>query len=201
MLKHSFIKPEVSIYSQEDNSTILLKDDVIGNLSINDEKTNSYDTIIKGVIKNLSVDDSTIYYYAASPCDYRSSYSGSGMPFHSKEQAFYSTPNIGTIKLIGNEFTIKLLKPNSYYDKLNEPVINPYVIIYFYCNKVKKETKIEFKDRIPFRDIRFDARHTDVMFYNNQNLEVRTQEQILIDSRYPDKNEMPSNFWSSKPAM
>ena len=40
------------------------------------------------------------------------------------------------------------------------------------------------------------------MFYHCGNsLPVRTQEQVLRDSGYPEDNRMPDNFWGLKPPM
>jgi len=37
------------------------------------------------------------------------------------------------------------------------------------------------------------------MFYCNNNLPVRTQYQILVDSAYPTVNNVPKNFWGTMP--
>ncbi len=160
----------------------------------------SFDTIIEGIIHS-NVDNNKIFYYAAAPADYRTTFTGSGLPFHSKSQAFYGTPNIGNQNLVQNKFSIKLQKPNAYYDNLAGPIIEPCLYIYYFNNNIKKEITVSLKEKIPYRDIRFtDYRHS-VEFYNNQNLPVRTQEQILLDSKYPDTNIMSSNFWGLKPPM
>jgi hypothetical protein len=42
----------------------------------------------------------------------------------------------------------------------------------------------------------------DAMFYKyGWLMPVRTQEQILRDSAYPDENKMASNFWGLKPPL
>jgi hypothetical protein len=159
-----------------------------------------FDTLLEGIIPD-NIDNNRIFYYAASPADYRTTFTGSGLPFHSKSQAFYETPNIGNQQLIQNKFSIKLQKPNAYYDNLAGPIVDPCLYLYYFINNIKKEMMIPLKERIPFRDIRFtDYRH-NVEFYNNQNLPIRTQEQVLLDSKYPQTNSMPDNFWGSKPAM
>ena len=58
---------------------------------------------------------------------------------------------------------------------------------------------------IPFRMLTYQQTPVTVSrdspnFYNGGfNLPVRTQEQILRDSAYPDKNTMPKNFWGLRP--
>ena len=162
------------------------------------------DIIIEGVLTE-STDDNKVYYIAAAPPDYRQSFTGSGLPFHSEEQAYDNTPNIGQQYLLNNKYSIKIKKPNAYHNSLDGVIVKPHVIIYFYKNKEKKEIKLDIPDRIPFRDIRYHGGEktyrNNVDFYYNPNLPIRTQEQILIDSQYPAIDMMPANFWGYKPPL
>ena len=161
------------------------------------------DIQIDGFINDI-VDNNKIYYIAAAPADYRGSFSGSGLPFYSKEQAYYNTPNTGNKLLNENKYTIKLVYPNAYYDSLDGPIIYPHIKIYYYVKGVQKNIDLKLQNRIPFRDIRFygDGNYRqNVNFYNNPDLPIRSQESILISARYPETNTVPPNFWGYKPAL
>jgi hypothetical protein len=57
-------------------------------------------------------------------------------------------------------------------------------------------------DGIPFRSL-VDTKKRDwnsgPLFYCNNNLPVRSQYQILLDSGYPAVNKVPDNFWGLMP--
>ena len=55
--------------------------------------------------------------------------------------------------------------------------------------------KIELDNFIPYRTLSMVRKN--VMFYNNPNLPVRTQAQILEDSKYDGK--LAPNFWGLRP--
>lgn len=162
------------------------------------------DIQIDGVI-NEQIDNNKLYYIAAAPADYRGSFSGSGMPFYNEKQAYDNTPNVGN-QIVTKEgaYSIKLVYPNAYYNSLEGPIVNPHIKIYFYIKGIQKNIILNFKNRIPFRDIRFygDGNYRkNVNFYNNTNLPVRSQEDILISAQYPSTNTVPPNFWGYKPAL
>jgi hypothetical protein len=161
------------------------------------------DIQVDGYIKDI-VDNNKIYYIAPSPADFRDAYSGSGFPFHNRKQAFDGTPNHGCQYLKdGNKFSIKLIKPNAYYDNLGSEIIYPHVTIYYDSNGIEKNMNIKLKDRISYRHIRYSDINSkvNVSFYDNQNLPIRSQEKILIDSGYPIQNIVPKNYWGLKPAL
>ena len=63
---------------------------------------------------------------------------------------------------------------------------------------------IRLGNGIPFRTLTWPSLRNwnkGPLFYENKDLPVRTQYQILVDSAYPDKNVMPSNFWGKKPPV
>jgi hypothetical protein len=192
-----------------------IKSDKINNANISSISKTSLWTIknigknyiqIDGIIED-TVDNNIIYYIAPCPSDRHNSFSGSGLPFYNKSQAFENTPNNGKLNLKeNNSFLIKVIKPNSYYDNVGNNFIEPELTIYYYNNKNKKELKINLKNRIPFRHLEYndinshDSTANNIMFYENINLPVRTQEQILYDSQYPNNYLIPANYWGLKPS-
>ena len=67
---------------------------------------------------------------------------------------------------------------------------------------------IQIDEGVPFRTLTYPAppsnnpRDSPMFYYCNKNkLPVRTQEQVLLDSGYPEVNDMPNNFWGLKPPL
>ena len=152
------------------------------------------------------VDDGVIQYLAAAPPDYKTSYSGSGLPFHSYEQAFHNTPNKGSVVLSGNEANISLVYPNSFYMALGTVIVPPTVYLFYTSGGIQKEKAIKLSDGVPYRLLSYPMKFTkareNVMFYDGiWQLPVRTQEEILRDAGFPAKNKMANNFWGLKPPV
>lgn len=170
----------------------------------------SYDheLLLKGRI-NVELQDNVVYYIAASPPDYRFSFSGSGLPYASQVQAFENTPNIGKVVLNNGEFEIKLMTPNSYYVGLGTVYISPRIYLEFFTkNGEKKNVSIVLSKGIPYRSLTHPGvgqetkAKANVTFFESQfYLPIRSQEQILYDSAYPAQNKMHPNFWGLKPPM
>lgn len=158
---------------------------------------NDFDIVIDGTITD-KITNPYISYVAPAPCETMTSFSGSGLPYPTKQQAFYNTPNIGKIKLNGNKFTIKLLRPNSYYLDFNT-LKKPHVQFVYNTNSV---IDIDLSNEaIAYRSLQYPELRTKTKeeFYNRK-LPVRSQEKILRDSAYDDRKES-KDFWGLKPPM
>ena len=71
-----------------------------------------------------------IRFVAAAPADLRLSYSGSGLPFASSEQAFDGTPNQGELQTNSDgSFEFQIWSPNSYYTCQGVNLIDPHVTL------------------------------------------------------------------------
>ncbi len=142
------------------------------------ENINIYiDCIIKDEMLNNEV-----YYYAANTPDRLTNFSGSGLPFPSREVAFEGSPNIGR-KLINNEtkqFRLELLRPNTYYDE-NYELVEPEVIIkYVLKNNKTRVLNIPIDNKIPFRSLLQNKNKKEI------NKIIETQEKKLLKNQYPD---------------
>ena len=172
-----------------------------GHIAFTDDNT---DLFIIGTFTDIA-DNNEIYFIAANPPDYRQSFYGSGLPYHNKQQAFQNTPNKFTVILDKNKkFNVKMLMPNSFYDKLGEIFNVPHVIMSYRKNNKDIEQIIKLDNGIPYRTLTYpDARtilRKSPSFYENNHLPIRSQEQILIDSGFnSDKND--KSFWGLKPPM
>lgn len=170
------------------------------------KEINRNDLKIKGHIEDF-VKDKKIYYIAAAPADYRSSFTGSGLPFYNQIQAFENTPNIGEIHLDEhNSFEIDLMTPNSYMVGLGSVTILPTLYIeYLNKNDISKVITIKVSNGIPYRSLTYPLQprpRTGPEFYDSQfYLPVRSQEKILMNAGYPKRNIMSNNFWSLKPPL
>lgn len=90
-------------------------------------RENNY-MIIKGSLKNPSKFTKKLI-VAPNPPDYRTSYSGSALPFPCQEIAFEKTKNFYEIKDNG-VIDVKFLYPNSYYNpEGTHKVTSPFVLI------------------------------------------------------------------------
>lgn len=162
--------------------------------------------VVRGYEKNID-SKSTIIYWAANPPTYNGSYAGSALPFPNAEIAYQNTINKGTVKTIGGHYEFKIRFPNAYYVNMGTDYIEPCVHIKI-CqthgeNKIKT---IKLGNSIPFRLISYPngekgtiARNSNAFYDGRDNLPIRTQEQILRDSGFPEDNKVSKNFWGLVP--
>lgn len=157
------------------------------------------DFIVNGKFSE-EVDGNIVEYIAASPADYRTSFSGSGLPYSNKSQAYQNTPNSGTatVEKESKMFSIKISRPNAYYE--SDALISPYLLLLYTKNGQEKTLKIQLGDTLfPYRALKREEGY-DEMFYSVDDREVRSQEKILRQSSYDASTESKSfGFWGSKP--
>ena len=150
--------------------------------------------------------ENEIYYIAGSPPDFRTTYTGSALPFANENQAFDNTPNKGKVNIQNGIFKITIMYPNSYMVGLGTVTVPPYIHLqYKLLNGELRNITVKISDGIPYRSLTYSTigcPRKDATFYSNHHcLPVRTQEQVLRDSGFPSVNKMPSNFWGLKPSM
>lgn len=156
-----------------------------------------YNIIINGTITDRITHDS-VYFLAPAPPDTKTSFSGSGLPYATKAQAFYNTPNQGVVKLSNDKFTLRLLRPNSYYENFNEIKL-PHVSITY--NKNKTFNVVLPSEKITYRSLQYPKLRTvqKEMFYARKQ-PIRSQERILRDSEYDNRTEH-KDFWGLRPPV
>ncbi len=158
---------------------------------------------VKGKISSNSGKKLKLLYYASNPSTYNGSYSGSGLPFPNKQVAFENSPNQGAVLTNKDgSFEIKVKYPNSYYIDLGRTYVQPVVYIKV-CGQKKVHT-IKLGNGIPFRSLCHPLQRKGPSFYENDGRNIlppRTQEQLLRDKSYPNKNIMPKNFWGKSIAQ
>lgn len=162
--------------------------------------------LVKGYVQTLE-SDPTVMFWAANPATYGSSYTGSGIPYPNPVIAFENTPNRGAVKTKGGHFQFRIRFPNSYYTGLGMKAIQPSVHVKV-CEKngSGKIHTIKLGNGIPFRGLTYPSsgknirqRESSLFYKGRDQLPVRTQEQILRDSGFPETNIMPKNFWGKTP--
>jgi len=162
--------------------------------------------VVKGSVPTKT-NDATLLFWAANPADYLTSFSGSGLPFPNAEIAYENTTNKGATKISGGVYQFRVRFPNAYYSGLGSVYVEPCVHIKV-CEEGgdNKIYTVNLSNGIPFRSLTYPptqpgtAPRTSPLFYAGRDeLPMRTQEQILRDSGYPEKNTMPQNFWGLKP--
>lgn len=162
------------------------------------------DLIVNGNIKTNS-SNTKLYFWAAAPPTFGTSYSGSGMPYPSPEVAYDRTPNKGVVSVVNGQFSINMKYPNAYYTGLGSLYIPPHVNFKI-CEDGKSDSyfSVQIDDGIPFRMLTYPAPPTkkprvSPLFYMEPGYGARTQEKILRVSGYPETNTMPDNFWGERP--
>lgn len=176
------------------------------NLKIkNNNVNNSF--LISGNVSGHSNSEIFIKYSASNPPTYNSNFSGSGLPFPNETVAFENTPNMGVVQVVNGQFSFSLRYPNSYYINLGSVYVPPQVRLML-VNKDNKQMEsiktVNLGEGIPFRTLTWPNQrdwNKGSLFYKNDDLPVRTQYQILLDSAYPSTNKIPGNFWGLKPSM
>ena len=146
-----------------------------------------------------------VKYWASSPPTYSLSFSGSGLPYPNEEVAMEKSPNQGVAEVKHGGFQFPLEYPNSYYDQSLRKVVPPQVKFCYVDQNGENRGDVyvaNLGDGIPYRSL-VDTKKRDwnsgPLFYCNNNLPVRSQYQILVDSGYPAVNKVPDNFWGLMP--
>ena len=161
---------------------------------------------ISGTVRNAE-HKSYIIFWAANPPDYRTSYSGSGLPYPNSEVAYEKSPNRGVVDIQSDgSFQFHLKYPSGYYTGLGTVYMQPHIFIQINSpTTIGKPTGVRVGEGTPFRLLTYPpipetAPRCSPMFYAaGETQPVRTQEQILRDSGYPKTNHMPNNFWGLTP--
>lgn len=180
-------------------------------INIMNNQDNSF--ILNGVLKENLLEKSLnrklfIRWWAANTPTFNSNFSGSGLPFPNEEIAFENSHNVGTSNISKGNFSISMRYPNSYYINMGTTYIHPEVQIQVFDTNTKKSVSeiqhINLGEGIPFRTLTYPYQRDwsdGPLFYKStsQNSNVRSQEQILLDSAYPSVNKMPKNFWGKTP--
>jgi hypothetical protein len=164
---------------------------------------------LEGVLKSGNP-NANITYFAANPPKMDSlSFSSRGLPFPNPDVAFHNTNNVGRVQAKNGKFTININYPNAYYVGMGSLYIPPHIHLKI-CepgNEDKLES-IKIGEGIPYRTLTHPAPpslnfRVSPLFYNNPDLPVRSQEQILRDSAYPEfkaiPDKIPDNFWGLRP--
>ena len=164
------------------------------------------DIMVKGRVKqtgNLPLNGKMIY-WAPAPPDYRSSMSGSGLPFSNYNSAYENTHNKGMVQLTNGQFNFKIYYPNAYYAELGTKYIAPQIMFKVCTDGIGQGAPIhaiQLDNGIPYRMLSYPKNY-GVLFYDGlDKLPIRSQETIIRDSAYPSKNIMPANHWGLKPPM
>jgi hypothetical protein len=146
-----------------------------------------------------------VKYVAPNPPTYLTSFSGSGLPYPNETIAFDNTPNKGVVEVINGHFSLTLKYPNSYYNNMGTVYVQPnvkLVVVNDKNHKLSEPQEINLGEGIPFRTLTWPRQrnwNNGPLFYDVQNLPVRTQYEILLQSAYPKTNTMPTNFWGLDP--
>lgn len=146
----------------------------------NDRKVNVYSKNMHVRIEiPRGVDDNVVYFIAAAPADLRTSFSGSGLPYASIDQAFSNTPTKGIVRLSNGAAEIDIAFPNKFYS-YQVLEVPPTLFIMYKVNGVVKYDHMKLAELdYPSRDIVHRG------FKPRDFTHVKTQEAYLRDTEYP----------------
>ncbi len=214
-----FVDPYKTKVFNEADATInpewrsIYKELPLCNINVMTKKDNQI-FVISGMLKGsllmmAATQQLVLHYIAPNSPTYNSSFSGSGLPYPNEHVAFENTENEGVVEIVNGRFSFSIRYPNSYYTELGSVLVPPQVKIRV-CSKIGMKSMsdvqvIQLGKGIPFRSLTYPYQRNYVngpLFYDNTSMPpVRSQYQILIDSKYPNVNKMPANFWGTKPPM
>lgn len=159
---------------------------------------------VNGTIGNINA---RVVYWAADEPDYMYSFYGSGHPFANPDMAYSNNHNTGTVNAIGGKFSFTIKYPNAYYVGLGSQYVPPHFNVKI-CGESDDSCSnyftVQIDDGIPFRTLTYPAppgkkARNGPTFYYEPEREIRSQEDILRQSAYPQKHITPDNFWGDKP--
>jgi len=155
-----------------------------------------YDIIIN-IHTKQNIDNNTLYFIAPNPPDYRTSYSGSALPFFNKEQAFDNTSNKGKVLFKNKKASFGIKYPNSYYHDLGNTQVVPHVDLLYSINGKEYIYSYKLSDNpIPYRSLTHPYTRTSPLFYKPKTEKtVASQSQLLCDTAYPVTNTSINDFW------
>lgn len=203
---------------------------IVHNQNINrDEDIKSMDNIIESIEVNLipyqdkylynitgKVLDSNLIrsnrvlfvrYWGANKPTFTKSFSGSALPFPNEKIAFDNSKNSGVVQVVNTRFSFNITIPNSYYKNMGTELVPPeinMIIINTNNEPLTKKYTINLSENIPYRTLTWNDKRKWIdgpLFYQNSNLPIRTQYQILVDGKYPSNNIEHKNYWGGKPAL
>ena len=146
-------------------------------------------------------DGAEAFYVAAAPPDYRSSFTGSALPFANASHAFYNTPNRGKVQVAGDgSFEVGLQAPNAYYVAHGTVRVPPVLHLVYTVDGRRQQVALPVGRGVPFRSLTYPpSRKGAAPFYAPENPTARSQYDILMASAFPAYNIQPPNFWGNKP--
>ena len=135
---------------------------------------------MRGTVSPLP-QDMTIRWVAAAPADRRTSFSGSGIPFASEQQAFERRQS-GTACVAKNGgFSVTLSAPNSYHVSSSERPLPPRLFVFWEAECGSHKLAIPIDDAaVPGRSLRSPVGPYDISYPD-----VQSQETYLRSSAYP----------------
>lgn len=139
-----------------------------------------YTVTVNGKVSPLP-DSMSIDWVAASPPDRITSFSGSGIPFASEQQAFEGAAQSGVacVSETGH-FSVAIIAPNSYHVNSSEVPLSPRLFVFWKSNRVAHKMSIPIPNAsVPGRSLRDPVTTRDTAFPD-----IQTQESYLRDGGY-----------------
>jgi hypothetical protein len=158
---------------------------------------------IMGELKCGAKLNTQILYWASNPTNTRCSFSGSGLPYASPEQAYDNSVNVGAVTSVDGKFKFTINFPNSYYLSVGTIYVPPHVHLKIMDGAVKSDYySIKLGKGNKYRRLSHPNARTGPNFYDNlDSLPFRSQEQILRDSAICNTDPNTRGHFGLKPAL
>ena len=148
--------------------------------------------------------DGQVAFQIAMPCDHRTSFEGSGLPFPSFEHAFNPCQSGYVVREVGGDFVLPAHPPNAYVGASGRLSVPMARLVYSALGeRVDEWVPISGVTPIRHRTLTHDAHRTSPSYYDARGrLEVRSQERILRESAYGHAFDREVDFgWGVRPRV
>lgn len=147
--------------------------------------------------------DGEVAFQIAMPCDHRTSFTGSGLPFPSFQHAFNPCQSGNAVRAGGGEFTLPARPPNVYLGASGRPVPPQARLVYSAAgSRVDEWVPITDVPVVRHRALGHSAYRTSPIYYDYRGLAVRSQERILREGAYGHASDPGKDFgWGTRPRV
>jgi hypothetical protein len=146
-----------------------------------------------------------VHWVAAPGVDRMTTFTGSGLPFASPQQALQGTTNRGTVRLDPrNECTITLHEiPNAFRDTTGRILVPPTVFVGYHLAGHAQPTAqaVPLLPPLKYRDIVHRCKGPLCYAGAWENLPIRTQETVLLQSAWDPRERSAVFDFGLKPPM
>lgn len=148
------------------------------------------------------VPDGDVAFQIAMPCDHRTSFTGSGLPFPSFQHAFTPCQSGLAVRDAGS-FTLPAHPPNVYLESSGRAAAPRARLVYTSMGaRVDEWVPIVGVHPVPHRALTHNSHRTSPHYYDSRGLVVRSQERVLREGAFGHPSDPEADFgWGTRPRV